>query len=697
LCYIKRNRCRKASLAGSFLLKGRSPASTLKIINKNTMKKYLIVLALTFPLVIFAQTFDRDLYFGIQGNADVKQLQEFLTSQNVYSGPISGNFFSLTLAGVKQFQATQGIVPAAGYFGPLTRAKANGILSAQINASEQQALAETGATTTAPTTPKTTNDVADSLQSQINLLLQQVQLLQQQLQTQQQTQQTIQNLQTQVAQQTQTIQQIQQNTQQIQQNTTPPPAPATQSIIPGQNASIQSAQSQTQPSIPIYISSMDSSGNVNATTTDLTKAVDFPNCKLPDDWLNRMRAAGFNYSSVTIFEIATGVQCPSAVSHSAHVALAQFEQNVSAIMPYISFSIPAGALQPTMPRIVVLPLVASPNSALISPISISAGSANQKIGSYALTVSSVEGVYLTSITIAVGSSAASSFQNLKVVVGNSQFGLAQKVVASNGIYAFPGPSFTVPAGSTINIDVYADILLTANSMATATTLNGCVATGAVSYNAIGCTNKSIPQIIGQGIVVTGASSTTSTNSTTYTPQPPQSAGFPSLTISSDLSGTLRPTPQLHTNYVGVLIGEPFIISEISNAEDVKLIDMDVLDFVSSTDSVQPSITNLSLWCGGGYMCSGPLALTGTPSILQSPIGYVYHFYFSNPPIIPPPNGGGSGFFMKGEIPSASSGNVTINSQHTFSVIKITAIGVSSHNAASVTFLSPNTITQTIAE
>jgi hypothetical protein len=631
------------------------------------MKKLYIVALVGFASVLLGSSiakadalFTKDLYYGIQGDSDVMQFQEFLTSQDVYSGPISGNFFSLTLAGVKQFQIAQGITPAAGYFGPLTRAKANAILSQQLQASNEQAIAETSSTPPAPTSPVTTNDVQNSLRAQLNLLIQQVALLQKQLAAQQQT------------------------------NFSPsqsPPAPATQITIPSQNASIQSAQPQTQLSIPIYISSMDSSGNVNATTTDPTKAVDFPNCKLPDDWLNRMRVAmGNTNNSVTLFEIATGVQCPSAASHSAHTALAQFERNVLAIMPYISFSIPAGALQPTTPRIVVLPLVASPNSALVSPISISAGSANTKIGSYALTASSVEGVYLASITIAVGSSAASSFQNLKVVVGNSQFGLAQKVVASNGIYTFPGPSFTVPAGSTINIDVYADILSTANSMATATTLNGCVATGAVSYNNIGCTNKSIPPIIGQGIVVTGSSSTTSTNSTTYTPQPPQGAGFPSLTISSDLDSlSPKPNTTLHTNTSGNPLGT-FVVSETSGSEDVQITEVDILDSVSSIDSDKP-IPNIQLGAGG--------AGSGAPSVSQLPIGYVYHIYTGNYSAYIVPKWVYKTTMIVGDIPAASSGNVTINSQHTFSVIKITAIGVSSHNAASVTFLSPNTITQTI--
>jgi len=181
------------------------------------MKKallFIFVLAtiLSWQIAKAENLFSKDLYFGIQNDSEVTKLQEFLTSEGVYSGPITGNFFSLTLKAVKDYQTREGISPAAGYFGPISRAKANTGLSTQIEASNAQAVSETGTTPTPPIVLKTTTDIVNTMQTQLDALLQQVALLQQQLQTQQQTQQTVQNLQTQVAQQTQTLQQIQQNT-----------------------------------------------------------------------------------------------------------------------------------------------------------------------------------------------------------------------------------------------------------------------------------------------------------------------------------------------------------------------------------------------------------------------------------------------------------------------------------------------------
>ncbi|GEM_PF-2111722 len=114
------------------------------------MKKFLIILSLViFPSLVFAQTFDHNLYFGLRNNSDVTQLQDFLTSIGLYNGPITGNFFFLTLKAVKAYQSQEGINPAAGFVGPITRAKLNQAAASAVNQSNQQAVQETGTTTPA--------------------------------------------------------------------------------------------------------------------------------------------------------------------------------------------------------------------------------------------------------------------------------------------------------------------------------------------------------------------------------------------------------------------------------------------------------------------------------------------------------------------------------------------------------------------
>lgn len=75
-------------------------------------------------------TFTRDLGWGMQGE-DVRELQKFLNANGFPVGETSagslGNetdwFGSATQAALANFQAANGIVPAVGFFGPLTRAK----------------------------------------------------------------------------------------------------------------------------------------------------------------------------------------------------------------------------------------------------------------------------------------------------------------------------------------------------------------------------------------------------------------------------------------------------------------------------------------------------------------------------------------------------------------------------------------------
>ena len=95
------------------------------------MKKLLfcaLALSFAFPVFANAQSFSNNLYYGLMGNTDVTALQQFLTAQGDYSGPISGNFYSLTMAGVKTFQVAEGL-PQSGYFGSMSRTAANQILA----------------------------------------------------------------------------------------------------------------------------------------------------------------------------------------------------------------------------------------------------------------------------------------------------------------------------------------------------------------------------------------------------------------------------------------------------------------------------------------------------------------------------------------------------------------------------------------
>lgn len=169
------------------------------------MKKIIIFLSLLFIPVFAFASIDKNLYYGLQKNSDVTQLQEFLIDKGFLTGNATGNFFSLTLKAVKAYQASASISPT-GYVGALTRKAINDELAANLSASNQEATTETGSTSPVIEPTQTLNDVVKSLQAQIALLTQQLAAMQSQSNDQQQQQTT--------------LNQIQQNTQQIVQNTT---------------------------------------------------------------------------------------------------------------------------------------------------------------------------------------------------------------------------------------------------------------------------------------------------------------------------------------------------------------------------------------------------------------------------------------------------------------------------------------------
>lgn len=66
--------------------------------------------------------FNRNLAFGLRNDQDVIALQKILAAEKLYTGPITGNFFQLTLQAVKKFQKKYRI-SRTGFVGPLTRKK----------------------------------------------------------------------------------------------------------------------------------------------------------------------------------------------------------------------------------------------------------------------------------------------------------------------------------------------------------------------------------------------------------------------------------------------------------------------------------------------------------------------------------------------------------------------------------------------
>src|SRR3989344_6786562 len=84
-----------------------------------------ILLMLPFASLFAAESFTRDLSWGLQNDPDVKRLQEYLRDKGFYVyAEIPGHYFSSTRSAVLKFQAAQNITPD-GVFSGETRTRLN--------------------------------------------------------------------------------------------------------------------------------------------------------------------------------------------------------------------------------------------------------------------------------------------------------------------------------------------------------------------------------------------------------------------------------------------------------------------------------------------------------------------------------------------------------------------------------------------
>ena len=239
------------------------------------------------------------------------------------------------------------------------------------------------------------------------------------------------------------------------------------------------------------------------------------------------------------------------------------------------------------------------------------------IGSFALTASSAGGVQVNTVSVKVlpngiHDMGSVPFQNVRLQVGGTQFGNTQSVVTTTQTIGFSGSPFTVPAGSTVIVNVLADTL----SSATGTTAGGtapasgaveltsCTGTGLVSYNSITCSS-----VGGQNISFNGAGTT--------------------LAITSDFS------QQAATQYVlpssQVSLGT-FDFSETKNIEPVKVTALAVTAGVPSS-TYKPAFSNLQLYNGatsvaqvqsgvaGSMLTTSTVTIAGTSATGTQNLGF----------------------------------------------------------------------------
>jgi len=306
---------------------------------------------------------------------------------------------------------------------------------------------------------------------------------------------------------------------------------------------------------------------------------------------------------------------------------------------------------------------------------VSTNASNVKIGSYAFSASSADGVTVSNLTLLVS---MPGLQNVKVMVGGAQFGSTWNTVGNGTSNSFSGTPFTVPKGGTTYVDVYADIISGAAGATPATTLTGISGTGVTSYNSVGLA-ANVP---GQGLSI---------------------AGRPTIMVTVD-SATPASGQLVMGSAGNALVA--FRFTETSNVENVKITDLNVFDTVNATSGTPGTGTksgfgNLSLYNGstligtaGSANVSGNVTTTGS----ASGYGYYYQFHFATAVVVPQANS--ITLVLKGDVSSYSSSGATDNTTHTFkiatstdsanntAVLAVIALGNSSNLGATTTLSSP---------
>ena len=102
------------------------------------MRKTIILLALIIGFLWFSppagyaaseEAFSRNLYFGLKNEPETIHLHEFLQREGYYQGSATNEFSVSTRSALQAFQEKKAIYPARGYFGPITRAAVNKMIT----------------------------------------------------------------------------------------------------------------------------------------------------------------------------------------------------------------------------------------------------------------------------------------------------------------------------------------------------------------------------------------------------------------------------------------------------------------------------------------------------------------------------------------------------------------------------------------
>lgn len=340
--------------------------------------------------------------------------------------------------------------------------------------------------------------------------------------------------------------------------------------------------------------------------------------------------------------------------------------NVEGQISFQTSAAPGGEISGSLLTIVSSPFTASQNSSL-STQTLVGGAYNQKIASFSLSASSAEGINLSSVTMQTSATVNDGtvndleVQNLVAKVGSTSWNYIQSTVAASTSYTFSSPSGTtlIPAGGSVVVDVYADVLTNSSS----TTHTAPVKlVGAVGNGANTNTNQTLKNTSGTaittGVPVNGQNITI--------------AGAGTVTFSVNSSDPVA--QQIVQGATGVVLARFSALA--NNNEDIKIQTL-VINATSTTVGAPATFNNLTLTVDG-------TTYTGTALVDASPDGYNTTFNFATPLVIP--KNTTKELLLKGDVATFSESGTSHNKVYTFRILasgSVTAFGSASSQAASI--------------
>ena len=316
--------------------------------------------------------------------------------------------------------------------------------------------------------------------------------------------------------------------------------------------------------------------------------------------------------------------------------------NIEGQVSFQTASAPGGTLDGSALTIIASPFLGSQNTSFGNQTYVAGGQA-RKIGSYSLSASSAEGIEVSNITVKTSADIGTiKVQNLRVKVASADWNYNVPTVAAATSYTFtsPGSPTVIPAGSSVLVDVYGDILSgsTVGTYTAPTSIVGAVGVGLItrSNQTLATTTAAVSTtlpIFGQNIVVASAGSLTAT-----------------------VDSSTPSAQQIVLGSTGVTLAQYRFTAD--NNEDIRV---DTLRISASTSASAPAtFSNLQFYDGAKQI--GP---TGTSLVASSTTFYTSDFSFGNSMIVP--KNTTKTFTLKGDVTSFTNSTSSHNKLYQFQI------------------------------